>query len=476
MPLADGRAVAGAPEYGSPRYVENLQKDGRWSPITASPPAAEAAAGEGVAVPRILLAATLRWPVAARLALAFRVLGCHVEAICPAEHPVDRLRSASPSYRYRATRPLESLRLAIRASVPDLIVPCDDGASLHLNRLYEQLHAEGKAGGADALSIERSLGSPSACALAAARGEMAELAAREGLRVPDTRVVASVTELDAWISQHGFPAVLKIDNTWGGLGVRVVHNRGDAQRAFQAMAAGPSLAKTLIRTALDRDPSLLPLWLQHAPRTVTVQDFVWGIPANRAVACWKGRVLAGISVEALKTGSPTGPATVVSVIEHAEMSETAARLVRRLGLSGLWGFDFVLDTADRAAWLIEVNSRATPICHLALGDGTDLPAALCSQLNGLPMKPSGASIEASVIALFPGEWRRDPTSRILHAGYHDVPWGEPGLVDEGIGLSWEERGVLARLKRRLWPRHANEVGDDVAYAAGRRPSGPGLQR
>ena len=33
-----------------------------------------------VANPRLLLAATLRWPLAARLAIAFRKLGCPVQA------------------------------------------------------------------------------------------------------------------------------------------------------------------------------------------------------------------------------------------------------------------------------------------------------------------------------------------------------------------------------------------------------------
>ena len=78
---------------------------------------------------------------------------------------------------------------------------------------------------------------------------------------------------------------------------------------------------------------------------MTLQDHIDGHPANRAVACWRGEVLAGTSVLALRTQQATGPATVVRVIDNAEMDEAVKRLVQRLGLSGLWGVDFVIEAA-----------------------------------------------------------------------------------------------------------------------------------
>jgi len=452
-----------------------MQRDERCSPMSLLPLASETPVPEGTSAPRILLAATLRWPVAARLAMAFRRVGCHVEAVCPKDHPFDRLRASLPSHRYSSMHPQESLIDAIGAAVPDLIIPCDDGAASYLHLLWERMSGEGDANGAYAALIERSLGSPSACALASARGDMADLAMCEGLREPTTQVIASEAELNECMLRRDFPLVLKVDNTWGGLGVRIVHNMDEAQRAFRILASGPSLAKAMVRTALDRDPSLLLRWRRHVTRVVTIQNFVRGVSANRAVACWKGQVLAGISVEALNTGTPTGPATVVKIIEHAEMSDTAARLVRRLGLSGLWGFDFVLDAQARAAWLIEVNPRATPICHLSLGKGNDLPAALCAQLTRRPIELSETSIGATVIALFPGEWHRDSTSQALHVAHHDVPWEEPGLVDESIGPSWEERGLLARLKRRLRPRRPHKTPNYDAQAYDQNPYASGPQ-
>ena len=404
------------------------------------------------AAPGILLTATLRWPIAARLAMAFASMGCRVEAICPRQHPVTRTRAIKRIHPYAVLSPLVSLRTAIKMAAPDLIIPCDDDAAIHLYRLY--VHGDGAGPPADALRvlIERSLGAPEACALAAARGQLMALAAEEGVRIPETAVVAAPGELHAWLRQHRFPAVIKGDCTWGGQGVSIVRNHEEARRDFGLMVSCPEVPNAMVRTLLDRDPSFFLSSLKEARRTVTVQEFIPGTPANRAVACWKGQVLAGISVEAIKTQHPTGPATVVRVIENPEMSEAVNRLVRRLGVSGMWGFDFVLDASTGAAHLIEANPRATPICHLPLGAGQNLPAALYAKLAGTPPRTAPVVMDHDVIVMFPGEWHRDRASPYLRSDYHDVPWDEPELIQDCIGRPWSERGLLARLWARMRPK------------------------
>jgi len=400
------------------------------------------------AAPSILLTATLRWPIAARLAIAFAKMRCRVEAICPPQHPVTKTRAIRKTYPYAALKPLACLRAAIKSAAPDLIIPCDDDAAGHLHQLYVRAGQAGLSANALRGPIARSLGAPEACVLARARGRLMALAAEEGLRIPETAVVAAPSELDAWLAQHGFPAVIKIDGTWGGQGVSIVHNHEEAWRVFGRMASRPAVVNAMARMLLDRDPSFLLNLLKEARRTVTLQDFIPGTPANRAVACWQGQVLAGISVEAIRTQHPKGPATVVRVIENPEMSEAVNRLVRRLGISGLWGADFILEASTGAAYLIETNPRATPICHLPLGAGQDLPAALYAKLTGnLPPTPP-AMIDHDVIAMFPGEWHRNPASRHLHSDYHDIPWDEPGFIQDCIDRPWSERGVIAR----LWAR------------------------
>jgi hypothetical protein len=147
------------------------------------------------------------------------------------------------------------------------------------------------------------------------------------------------------------------------------------------------------------------------------------------VICWKGKVLAGISVEAVEVSGKFGPASVVRVIEHPGMTRAADQVVRRLSLSGFVGFDFVLDFSGQA-WLIEMNPRVTPICHLSVADSPDLAGALYTQMTGVRPMPKGAAMNHNLVALFPNEIVRSASSEYLYlqSCQHDVPWNEPELV------------------------------------------------
>lgn len=397
--------------------------------------------------PTLLLTATVHWPFAARLAIAFAVMGCRVAALCPRRHPVGSIRAIGRIYPYESPQPLVALRAAIESSAPDLIIPCDDVAAGHLHELFSQAGLPGAAADAVRAAIARSLGAPEACALARARGRLMAAAAEEGIQVPENALVATPAELSTWLAQHGFPAVLKADCTSGGQGISVVHSRDEALRLFDLMRLNQVKASPLKRR----------LSWSAEPRGITVQRFIQGVSANRAVACWQGEVLAGVSVEAIKTQHPTGPASVVRVIDHPQMSEAVRRLVRRLGVSGLCGMDFVLETSTGAAHLIEMNPRATPTCHLPLGEGRNLPAALYQQLTGIAPRTLPANIAHEVIALFPGELYRDPASAHLTSDYHDIPWSEPQLIRDTMDKRWVRRNLVARLLRRLRHRRRESV-------------------
>jgi hypothetical protein len=96
-------------------------------------------------------------------------------------------------------------------------------------------------------------------------------------------------------------------------------------------------------------------------------------------------------------------------------------------LSGLHGFDFIIEEGTGAAKLIEINPRATQIGHFNLGPGRDLAAALFEALSGrsAAWRPS---IQSGYISLFPGEWRRDPQSSYLTSTFHDVPYDDVNLA------------------------------------------------
>jgi biotin carboxylase len=239
----------------------------------------------------------------------------------------------------------------------------------------------------------------------------------------------------------GFPAVLKANGTSGGDGVRIVRTPEEAARAFRALEAPPLLARAVKRALFDQDMTLVWPSLLRRRYVVNAQAFVAGQEATSLVACSKGKVLAGLHFEVLLKQDAGGPATVLRLIENAEMSTAAEKMVRRLELSGLHGFDFMLEADTGKAYLIEINPRATQIGHLTLGLGRDLPAALSAALSGEAVQAAPKVTEKDTIALFPQEWIRNPESPFLQTGYHDVPWEEPDLI---------RVSVSRRSKQSVW--------------------------
>jgi len=333
--------------------------------------------------------------------------------------------------------PLKSFAEAIAATKPDFIVPGDDLATCHLHHLYDREHRRGKAGHWVCELIERSLGAPESFPMVYARTAFIDLAREEGIRAPKTEVISNLNDLRKWVARVGLPTVLKANGTSGGEGVRVAHTLEEAERAFRALQAPPLLARAAKRALVDQDKSLVwPSLLRHRS-VVNAQLFVAGHEATSTVACWKGAVLASLHFEVVNKRSSEGPSSVVRLIENPEMSAAAEKMVRRLSLSGIHGFDFMLEADTGNAHLIEINPRATQVGHLALGAGHDLPAALYSVVSGEPFRAAPKVTEKDTITLFPQEWMRDPASSFLTSGYHDVPWEEPELLRACVRKPWK---------------------------------------
>jgi hypothetical protein len=378
--------------------------------------------------PTVLVATTSRWFPTARLAVALAKAGCVVEAVCPPGHPIGRISAIAQTHSYKGLAPLKSIAAAIGAAKPDLIVSGDDLATWHLHCLYDRELSRGNSGSTFRALIERSLGAAEYFPVVDARAKFMEAAKAEGIRVPETSVVQDSDGLKNWITRAGFPAVLKANGTSGGDGVRIVSSMAEGARALRDLQAPPLIARAAKRALLDRDRRLIwPALLRQHP-IVNAQSFVNGREATSAVACWNGAVLASLHFEVLQKSHSSGHATVLRRIDHPEISAAAEKMVRCLKLSGLHGFDFMLEEPSRHAYLIEINPRATQVCHLSFGPGNDLAAALVAALTGKDVVAAPKVTENDTVALFPQEWLRDPSSTFLHSGYHDVPWDEPDLL------------------------------------------------
>jgi hypothetical protein len=389
---------------------------------TPEPPAASDARGS--TQPRVLLVSTMPWMFPARLAASFHALGLRVDAVCHAGHPMRYLKHPIGLHRLGWLGEATSIQRAIEASSPDAIVPCDDPAVRALHSLHQDSRLRHLSG-----VIEKSLGDPAGFFVAERRSALVQLARSMGLLVPRSEIITEPSALAATAARVGYPCVLKRDLTWSGYGTEVVGSEVTLEKAW-SRAVGYTAGLRAGRAALrDRRPRTLVDWLTRG--SVEAQEFVPGVPANRAVLCRDGKVVAGLSVEALHTAYPGGPASIVRVIDNAEMAHTVDALVGKLGLSGFCGFDFLLSRSGRA-FLLELNPRATPVAHLPVADGTHLPSAFYRQVAGAAPLSGAVPIQSELIALFPTEWKRDRNSPFLKTAHHDLPSDEPGLVRAGL--------------------------------------------
>lgn len=378
---------------------------------------------------KILLAAATDWPFPARLAGAFAALDAKVEAVCLKHSPLRQSGIAMRRHSFSPRKPLASLAEAIATSSPDLVVPCDD-------LMAELLWRLGQARRDLAPLLARSCGDANAFATLSSRNAFLRQAAQAGAPAADTIVLDDTAGLERAVATFGLPLVLKADGSWGGEGVVIARDRAEARAALAKFSRASRLR--LIAAAIKRrEPHLLVRARFPRPPQPGAQRFIAGRPATSSIACWQGRLLAANHFDVLVSNG-TGPATVLGVSHDPVMEETARRLAAFFGLSGLHGLDYMRGE-DGQLRLLEINPRATPSAHLALGPDHDLAAALLNAA-GHPVPDRPAATLQNRIALFPQEWRREPESPYLDTAYHDLPRDDPALA---AALGWNPAALTS---------------------------------
>ena len=342
--------------------------------------------------PAILLTVNAWWSWPARLAQALLHHGCDVDLLCAAGHPAASVPGIRHVLRYDCGSTERRLRAALSCADHDLVIPCGDMPWLQLQRIRdgEPRHAD---------LLRRSLGAASACDTLVSRQATLELAQRLGIRIPRSARARSVADLRDWHARPGTACVLKADYSNGGAGVAITREFDASLAAWHRLRVRPGLGRAIAQRHLSRVP--LALWSRAQLRghdvPVTLQDYIDGEPANALFYCRDGRVLGSLAVIAARTANATGPATIVRPYDDAEMTEAGCALVRELDLSGFVGLDFMIESATRLPYLIEVNPRCTPIGHIGLPKVGALAAEVAADLGaGPPAAPWQPATQASI--------------------------------------------------------------------------------
>lgn len=407
-----------------------------------------------------LIAASTWWAAPALLARRLTRLGFSVVAICPKGHPLHFTNAVAQVFSYPPIRPAGALARAISIYRPELIVPCDDRAAKHLHELAKAA----RPGTAVANTLHQQLGDPRSHQLLQTRAGLMALAGTLGIAVPETMLCSKLADLNG--CNFDLPWVVKTSGSWGGMGVRFVSTREAARRAVDSLLRPLDATRAIKRLLVNRDPYWLLPWLERTVPEVIVQRFVDGTPANIAVACQNGKLLGSMAAKVLGSTGTAGPAQLVQIIDHLGMTQAAALLAQSLGLSGLHGFDFILDRAGRA-WLIELNPRATQLSHVAADDRSSVAEILALTKLDRPVPDQPPLPAGQTVAFFPGAWcSASPTA--AQSTFQDVPWDEPDLMAELVKLPWPNRSLLAR----TWQTITRQTNTNSAFASRGTPPTP----
>ena len=355
---------------------------------------------------RVLMLSLQNWPQACRMPKYLRLAGFAVAACAPKTE----LLHLSAGLERRFELPVLSqhglpdvvrlLRDACADFQPDYLMGCDDASVGVLNRLYRTVqHPANEADQRLKQLLIDSKGDPANYQRVRSKHLSHALARSLGIRTPDQKMCRDFDELMSLAREAVYPVVLKGEYGMAGLGVSICHGESDLRAAWERAGRVGSVA---------------------------LQEYVDGRVFLSNAAAFGGKLLAANVFEKVHVqGGPTGPSTVVRLIQHPEMLEATRKFVEGTAYSGILSLDFIL-SEDNRAFFLECNPRPVPATHVGRAVGNDLFSALYAAMTG--GEHGGSPVDGMTVALFPQEFHRDKASPHLWQAYHDVPWDEPQIL------------------------------------------------
>ncbi len=384
----------------------------------------------------LLFALEERWVSPTRLPKILRAAGFEVAVAATRRTRLNQ--SAFINERFAIEQPLSCSRWLLKQIErwrPDIVIPADEKA-LRMLRFLAAGHCwvAGRRTKARTL-IDCSLGAARFRHAWGRREEVQQIARACGVRVPPSAPVATLDDAMIFVGRHGYPAVVKSDDTYAGGAVRICRDELQLRRAVEALLMRPPSKPARgerIRRMLDR---ALGEFVDEKSLRLSIQGFVSGIPVHRCFVAYRGQVWAGVTAIKEQVFPPvTGPSTVVRLTDIPEIALAVETFAAHVGYSGVGSMDFMLDE-DGKPYAVEFNPRPAPLFRVGIHAGIDLAAALHDAFSGgTPAAPAPLASEL-VIPLFPEELMRDPTGAAFLECDLDVPFDEPQLMQALIALA-----------------------------------------
>ena len=377
-------------------------------------------------IPVLLVSTGTMWVGTARFPRALARAGFEVALLGPrgalAEksrfvHKIGHLPEAATAAQW-----VYAFAAMVKGVAPAIVLPCDDMAF----RLLCTLHSDPPPGMQPALHAElaalivHSLGDPGWYLPSVDKLLLPPAAHALGARVPPFRVIDSVADAAAFVADHGYPVVVKRAWSTAGDGVAICADRAALEAACARLSA----------PAPDAGP------IARAPQLM-LQAAIKGRRMFHPALGWRGELRTGWAAEVLVAHRPPmGTAAVSRQFHHPGLRDEVARLVRGFGMTGIFGFEFIVEDGTGLPFLLEINRRVSPGFHRGTDFDADLAAGLLGALTGTPSasRPRLDDGEEHFAVNFPQEWLRDPDSAYLRERPVDVPWDDPGLIEAFLAM------------------------------------------
>jgi predicted ATP-grasp superfamily ATP-dependent carboligase len=260
---------------------------------------------------------------------------------------------------YRDARAfIDSIVAAARTFKVDMIFPVVESTLVVINQFRETVEKEAAVVAA----------SKEAVALAQDKDRQARIAARLGIRVPNTIAPASMQEAQEQIRALRFPVVLKAN-----IKPQDEAKAGDIQKV--SFAADWSSLSDLLQTYYRND--VLPI----------IQEMIFGEGIGCGVLMDHDHALCCYQYHRGRENHPTGgvPVRYQSMPLWPEIRDQSIRMLQAMGWHGIAQVEWKNIIGTRDIVLMEVNGRFWASLPGALHAGMDFPAWLYDLWRGRPV-------------------------------------------------------------------------------------------
>ena len=377
----------------------------------------------------LIIAMNKQWIGISRLPSGLARAGFTIYALCPKGSYLSLTKYLNkailfPIFTYSRSKIIYLYILyALIKFRPDLIIPGDEEAILVLQNLYYNCLKFPYFKKISHL-IRKSLSDREFDKMIFSKSAFLNYCEKWKVQAPRNIEVKSMADAQSSAIQLGYPVVLKLDAGYGGSGVFICQNEKDLNKYFHSIKKHSPFKRL---TYVIKNLFFITIFDKELK--ISVQQYIKGTSGHVSFCALNGKLLAANPMLGIRTyPGATGPSSVSQGFDNNLLLQFAQTVASKLNYNGFGSLDFMCDEINNNLFIIELNSRPTPTCHLSSHVVTnDLCSIYYKAIN--KEKIAENSFKAFTIAMYPNEQNRDPNSHFLKEAYHDVPFDDVQLMN-----------------------------------------------